>query len=1499
MFRKLPLLIIILMFSVGYLIAQAPGGVTGSIEVWLKADAGINGVGADTDGDPVNTWVDQGTMTNNASAANLAPPTYYDSTLNYNPVVVFDGVNDGMDFGNDYVFSTGSGMDWFAVLQPNTEVDKTRQMIVDFGLYSTAAYGFMYGSEAYGYYTPEDDGGEVTQDQVHSRSTLPTLVSFRIDFADNQSIAFNGASAVSTQAISGLADITAANINDSPTHDEFGGPVTIGHQSKTQNLSANGGRMYSGAMAELIGYTTVLADADRNRVETYLSLKYGLTLSHNYIADVSGNTTIYDVSTHPYDIAGVGQDNTSQGLNQFRSKSVNPGSLVEGSIPDANIDEDEYVVWGHDGASTSLGNTYNGVSETRITRIWKVTATGTPGNMTISIPTSVAGGLDSLVVASSSTINSHDDIDAEYLLTVNGDRYEATVTFSGTQYFTFITRVSGGVKYPGGISSNLQLWLKADAGVNGGSISNGGSVNSWADQSGFMTNNATDDQLDSPTYYDSTLNNNPTIEFDGTSDGLDFSDDYLEFDGTGMTWFAVVKPNQETGKPYQRIVDFGQYSTGGYGFSYGSENYSFYSSGNTVTSQSHSRDTSATLIALQAEFGADETIAFNGGSDQSTLDISSLSGLTVSNIDESATHEDYAGPVTIGRQSQNYDVSGRYFSGKMAEIIGYTSVLSSADKNKVETYLALKYGLTLGHNYIANVNGNTTIYNISGYGNDIAGVGKDLSNQDLSQLMSKSENAGALLTGAIADGNLDDDEYVIWGNDGGSDTLTTAFEGEDIVRLGRIWKVTATGTPGSMTISVPTSVSPALTFLVVSNSSTITSTSDLAGSHVLSVNGNNYEATVTFSGTQYFTFISSAPGGTTFPGAVSENLAFWLKANEGVSNSTTDAGNGDEVYTWEDVAGNMIKKNATETNLHQRPYFRNNATDNINNNPIVEFDGSTDGLDLEGNYIYSPSSQKGMQWFAVVEPNATGTLRRIVDFGQYPDYGYGFSYSSNAYGFYTSTNTTYGHGAETTGNSHSNGSNPALINFTIGFQVNQNFSLNGSGVLTTQPISMTEITVSNIGENSTHVADSGPVTIGRQSMTTNLSGRYFSGKIAEIICYKDTLSDTDEDKVETYLALKYGLTLGHNYIADIGGSITTIFDITGYANDVAGVGQDNVGQGLNQLTSKSENSGSLVTISVPDGNIDDKEYMIWGNDNAFDSLNTTFEGVDSVRFGTIWKVTETGSVDDVTISIPTSVVGGALTYILIGDSPTLSAVSDLTSWRMLTVNGSNYEATVNFTSNSTQYFTFTSSTDASLPVSLTAFTASSANEAVELSWTTESQFENSGFEVWKSVDDQNNFRMIASYKDHAELTGYGNSSEHKDYTFIDHDVEVGRTYIYKLSDVDYNGGRMFHGVVEVKVTAAMPTELALHSNYPNPFNPSTTIRFDVPEFYSNKKVTLQIFNILGQKVKTLFNGNIASGKHEITWDSRNEQGARLPSGLYFVVMQAEHFKRVHKMMLVK
>ena len=1510
MFKNLPFFIITSIILANYTFAQSPGGVTGQ-RLWLKANTGVLDSlgGSISDGELVGTWQDQGTMATDATDNNLASPVYMDSVLNYNPAIVFDGKLDGLDFGTTYVYSTGApqtGMNWFAVLIPADETDKTRQKIVDFGAYADHGYGFSYGSEAYGYYTSNATGlgGDITADQTHSRGTEPTLVSFTIDFAGSQYMAFNGASPVSSQTIT-IAQLQDAQINQSATHQDQSGPVTIGQQSKTQNLTSNGRRMYSGSMAEIIGYTTLLPEENKNRVETYLALKYGLTLSHNYIADISGSgvTTVYDISDYANDIAGVGQDNTSQGLNQFRSKSINTGALIEGTISDANIDEDEYVIWGHDGGSVSLSSPYGGTPDLRITRIWKVTATGTPGSMTISIPTSVAGGLTALIVDDEESFST--PISGSYALSVNGDRYETTVTFSsGTSYFSFITDRSGGYQYPGGISGDLHLWLKADAGVNGGSVSDGAPVTSWADQAGVMTNAATDDQLASPTYSDNTLNNNPTILFDGSDDGLDFDNDYIYYDGSGMTWFAVVEPNEETGRTRQRIVDFGHYSSAGYGFSYGSEAYGFYTSGTATADVSHSRDTSATLITFQAEFEANQAIAFDGGSFQSGQGISGLSELSSSNIDEAAAHDDYSGPVTIGQQSQITDSSGRKFSGNIAEIISYNTVLSTTERNRIETYLALKYGLTLGHNYIADVSGVKTLYNVSSYGNDIAGVGKDLSNQDFSQLTSKSENADALITGTIASANLDDDEYVIWGNDDGSATLNTTFEGETNARIGRIWKITETGSAGSMTIAVDTSISPDLTFLVVSNSSTITSTSDLTGSYVLTLNGRNYEATVNFSSnaTQYFTFISSAPGGTTFPGAVSADLIFWLKANEGVLDTGDGTiSDGESVGQWQDVSGNITKRNATDTNYDvnymQQPTYED--TDRLNFNPVIIFDGNNDGLDLEGNYIYSPSSQTGMQWFAVVQPDASGQLRRIVDFGDYSDGGYGFSYSSDYYEFYTCTNTTYGGGVNNTGNSHSNGTNPILINFTVDFNTAQTFALNGSIPIAFDDITLSELTVSNIGESNTHDDNLGPVTIGRQSEYITSGSPYFSGKMAEIICYQADLSDTDENKVETYLALKYGLTLAHNYIADIGGSNTTIYDISSYSNDIAGVAQDNTGQGFNQLTSKSENNGSLVTISVTDGNIDDEEYLVWGNNDVFDSLNTAFEGVDSVRFGTVWKVTETGNVGDVTISIPTSVVGGVLTYILISDGSTMAVAEDLTSWHPLTVNGSNYEATVNFSSNDTQYFTFTSSTDESLPVSLTAFKASSVNEAVELRWTTASQFENSGFEIWKSEAEVNDFKLIASYKDHAELSGDGNSSETREYTFIDHDVEIGKTYSYKLSDVDYNGGRTFHGVVKIKVEAMMPTKLALHSNYPNPFNPTTTILFDIPEFYADKKVILQVFNIVGQRVATLLNDNVDCGRHEITWDSRNDQGTRLPSGLYFIVMQAENFRKVHKMMLVK
>ncbi len=91
-------------------------------------------------------------------------------------------------------------------------------------------------------------------------------------------------------------------------------------------------------------------------------------------------------------------------------------------------------------------------------------------------------------------------------------------------------------------------------------------------------------------------------------------------------------------------------------------------------------------------------------------------------------------------------------------------------------------------------------------------------------------------------------------------------------------------------------------------------------------------------------------------------------------------------------------------------------------------------------------------------------------------------------------------------------------------------------------------------------------------------------------------------------------------------------------------------------------------------------------------------------------------------------------------------------------------------------------------------------------------------------------------------------------------------------------------------------DFALSQNYPNPFNPTTTVRFDLPE---DGKLTLVIYNILGQRVRTLFEGSQTAGRHEVIWDGRNETGQQVSSGIYLYRLQSQKFTQTRKMLLVK
>jgi Secretion system C-terminal sorting domain len=98
-------------------------------------------------------------------------------------------------------------------------------------------------------------------------------------------------------------------------------------------------------------------------------------------------------------------------------------------------------------------------------------------------------------------------------------------------------------------------------------------------------------------------------------------------------------------------------------------------------------------------------------------------------------------------------------------------------------------------------------------------------------------------------------------------------------------------------------------------------------------------------------------------------------------------------------------------------------------------------------------------------------------------------------------------------------------------------------------------------------------------------------------------------------------------------------------------------------------------------------------------------------------------------------------------------------------------------------------------------------------------------------------------------------------------------------------------VTGVEDRKEVPTQFALKQNYPNPFNPSTTINFDMPQ---SDFVTLNVFNLLGEKVGTLVNQNMRAGSHSVNFDAAN-----LPSGIYFYQLKTGEFNSIKKMTLLK
>lgn len=185
------------------------------------------------------------------------------------------------------------------------------------------------------------------------------------------------------------------------------------------------------------------------------------------------------------------------------------------------------------------------------------------------------------------------------------------------------------------------------------------------------------------------------------------------------------------------------------------------------------------------------------------------------------------------------------------------------------------------------------------------------------------------------------------------------------------------------------------------------------------------------------------------------------------------------------------------------------------------------------------------------------------------------------------------------------------------------------------------------------------------------------------------------------------------------------------------------------------------------------------------------------------------------------------------------------------------------------------------PVNLVSFTATAMENNVELNWITDTELNNRGSQIERSINgvDFQNIGFVA---------GHGTTTDIQNYSYIDQNVAAG-TYSYRLKQIDYDGSITYSQEIEIDVK--LPNVFELEQNYPNPFNPVTTIKYNLPKA---SEVALTIYDVLGREIKTIVNEQQQPGSYEVNWNASN-----ISSGIYFYQLKTNDYVNTKKMLLLK
>ena len=209
-----------------------------------------------------------------------------------------------------------------------------------------------------------------------------------------------------------------------------------------------------------------------------------------------------------------------------------------------------------------------------------------------------------------------------------------------------------------------------------------------------------------------------------------------------------------------------------------------------------------------------------------------------------------------------------------------------------------------------------------------------------------------------------------------------------------------------------------------------------------------------------------------------------------------------------------------------------------------------------------------------------------------------------------------------------------------------------------------------------------------------------------------------------------------------------------------------------------------------------------------------------------------------------------------------------------------------------------------LPIELSSFHGVLEDAAtVTLTWTTQSEIDNYGFEVQRSTNATDGFASVSGL-----IPGHNTTVEPQAYSFSDHIVTAGR-WFYRLKTFSLDQSVSYSMVIEISTLSSIadagvaPGRFALMQNYPNPFNPVTTIKYtvgvagdkwQVAGAAGASKTMLVVYDVLGREVATLVNEEKRAGSYEASFD-----GSNLANGLYIYRLSAGPYVESRKMVLLK